>query len=105
MILASRRRDAALAEQRLLLARRDWRRQTRALRANIARHRGPWIVGAGFGGGVLAAWLPLRGVGRAVRALARVISFSLRTPLAALLAESLSRKSQAPGAGTSDVDT
>jgi uncharacterized protein (DUF2062 family) len=105
MILTSRRRAAELAEHRLLLARSDWNRQTRSLRANVARHRGLWIVGAGFGSGVLAAWLPLRGVGRALRALASVVSFSLRTPLAALFAESLTHKPGTPTSGTSASDS
>lgn len=105
MILTSRRRAAELAEQRLLLARSDWSRQTRSLRAHAARHRGMWIIGAGFGGGALAAWLPLRGFGRAMRALASVISFSLRTPLAALFAESFVQKSRTPAPGTSEIDT
>jgi hypothetical protein len=64
-----------------------------------------WIIGAGFGGGALAAWLPLRGIGRAARALASVISFSLRTPLAALFAESFAQKSGTPAPGTSEIDT
>jgi hypothetical protein len=105
MILTARRRAAELAEQRLSLARHDWNTQTRSLRAGFGRHRGLWIVAAGFGSGALAAWLPLRGVGRALRALAGVISFSLRTPLAALFAESFVHKPGTPASGTSDSNT
>jgi uncharacterized protein (DUF2062 family) len=101
MILTTRRRDAALAEQRLLLARRGWQRKTHLLSENIARHPDWWIVGGGFASGAIAALLPVRGIGRALRMLASVASFALRTPLAAAFAETFAHK---PPASTDPPD-
>lgn len=95
MILTKRRRAAALAEQRLLLARRGWQRKTRALSAGIARHPGWWIVGGGFVSGAIAALTPLRGIGRGVRMLANIASFALRSPLGAMFAEAFAHKATA----------
>ena len=95
MILTARRREAALAEQRLLLARRGWHRETHAIRARIARNAGWWIVGSGFASGAIAALIPLRGIGRAVRMLGGVASFALRSPLGAMFAEAFAHKAPA----------
>ncbi|MEO7324985.1 MAG: hypothetical protein ABIW82_09175 [Dokdonella sp.] len=95
MILSTRRRDAALAEQRLLLARRGWHRKTHALRAGIARHPAGWIVGGGFVSGAIAALTPLRAIGRGVRLLANIASFALRSPLSAMFVEAFAIKASA----------
>ncbi|MEO5560005.1 MAG: hypothetical protein ABIO49_09135 [Dokdonella sp.] len=104
MILITRRREAALAEQRLLLARRGWHRETHAISASIARHSGWWIIGSGVASGAVAALIPLRGIGHAVRILGSVASFALRSPLGAMFAEAFAHKAPA-SAVTEQPDT
>jgi hypothetical protein len=103
MRLLARRRDAALAEQQLLLARHGWYRQAHALSAGISRLSGVWIIGGGFACGLLAARVPLRGIGRAMRLLVSAASFALRSPLAALVAEAfVHKRPDASVTGTQD---
>lgn len=104
MILTERRLEAESAEQRLLLARRGWHRETHAISASIARHSGWWIVGGGFVSGALVALTPLRGIGRAIRMFASIASFALRSPLSAMFTEAFSHKPSSSVADRPDTN-
>jgi len=92
MSLLTRRKDVERAEHRLLLAQADWRERSQALRMQFEKHREAWALGGGFAGGVLAGLLPLRGIVRAGSMAASIVGMALRTPLTALLAEQLQKR-------------
>lgn len=92
MSLLTRRKDVERAEHRLLLAQASWRERSQALHMQFEKHREAWILGGGFAGGVLAGLLPLRGIVRAGSMAASIVGMALRTPLTALLAEQLQKR-------------
>ncbi len=79
-----RLREARLAEARVLYLRARSHSGIARLRARLRRHRGAWLLGSGFGAGLLAARVPVRGVLRAGSGLLRIIGM-LRLPLGALI--------------------
>ncbi len=97
MKLLQRRRDAALAEHRLIIEQDSWRVKTRSIRMYIARHREAWIVGAALTGGFIVGLLPLRHLSRAVSLTASAASFMMRTPIGALLADGFARSREDAG--------
>jgi hypothetical protein len=95
MSLLTRRKDVERAERRLLLAQAGWRERSHALRAQFEKHRAAWLLGGGFAGGFLAGLLPLRGIARAGSLVVSIVGMALRTPLTALLAEQLQKRTRA----------
>lgn len=79
-----RLRDARLAEARALYLRARAHSCTARLRARLRRHGGAWLLGSGFGAGLLAARVPVRGMLRAGSGMLRIIGM-LRLPLGALI--------------------
>lgn len=92
MSLLARRREAEQAERRLLLAQAGWLERTQALRRRFDAHRGACVLGGGFASGFVAGLLPLRGIARLGGVAVGVVTTALRAPLAAMLVESLRRR-------------
>lgn len=92
MGMRERRRAAARAERRLHLESRRWQADTSALREHFAHHRVPWLLGGGFGAGMVASLLPLRAGARFGRLITSVATLLLRSPLGGLLIESARRR-------------
>ena len=92
MSLLERRRAARRAELQVELARMQWRTRTRLLRDHYERHREAWLLGGGFGAGVIASLLPLRAGARLGRTLASAATLLLRSPLQTLLFEYVRRR-------------
>jgi hypothetical protein len=97
------RRDADLAEHRLVSAQRSWRAKTRSIRTAFARHREAWLVGAGFTGGLVVALLPLRHIGRVASLFASAASLALRTPIGTLFADDARKDTPTSDAGIADT--
>lgn len=87
MEILERRRAARHAERAFQLEHRDWRARTKALAAHLVRHRQACLLGSGFAGGLIVGLLPLR----AARLIASTASLVLRSPLGAMLIESMRR--------------
>lgn len=92
MSLLERRRAARRAELEFELARVQWRARTRLLRDHYERHREAWLLGGGFGAGVIASLLPLRASVRLGRTVVSAANLLLRSPLQALLLEYVRRR-------------
>lgn len=92
MSLRTRRHDVALAQAKLQHERALWITRTQSLRARVHAHRARWIIGSGFAGGLLAGFLPLRGLGRAGGVVSHALGFVLRSPLVALLFAEVAKK-------------
>jgi predicted lipid-binding transport protein (Tim44 family) len=93
--LLIRRRDAALAEQRLRRERDIWHIETTTIRARIARHRAAFAAGGGLASGLLCGLVPPRSVARLGRFFAGTVSFALRTSIGAMLVEGATRRVRA----------
>jgi hypothetical protein len=94
MSLLTRRKDVERAEHRLLLAQTGWHERTQALRTYFEKHREACVLGGGFAGGFIAGLLPLRSIARVGSATASIVGMVLRTPLTALLAEQLQKRTR-----------
>lgn len=92
MSLLERRRAVRRAERELELSRAQWRARARLLREHYARHREAWLLGGGFGAGVIASLLPLRAGARFGRTLVSAATLLLRSPLQTLLIEYARRR-------------
>lgn len=91
MSLIERRRAVRRAERELEFERARWHARTRVLREHYVHHREAWLLGGGFGAGVIASLLPLRAGARLGRAITSMATLLLRSPIQALLLEAARR--------------
>lgn len=89
MSLATNRRAAAVAEQRLRGAHDVWRVRVRDLRRRIAPHETAWIIGAGLTSGLIAGLSSARS---GVRVLTRTFGLLLRSPISTALIGAIVRR-------------
>ena len=82
-----RLREARLAEARVLYLRARSQARIARLRARLRHHRGAWLLGSGFGAGLVVARVPVRGLLRAGAGVLRIIGM-LRLPIGALVVAS-----------------
>jgi hypothetical protein len=92
MKLFERRRAVLEASARLQRERTRWQTETRTLRKLVARHRTALIVGGGVAGGFVAGLLPWRAFARVGSVVSAAISFALRSPIGAMLADDLRQR-------------
>lgn len=91
MSLLERRRAAARAAGELQSARSRFHVRARALREHFARHPQAWLLGGGFGAGLLAGLLPLRAAANTWQLLNGAATLALRSPLGAMLIQAATR--------------
>ena len=92
MKLLERRRAVAEATGRLQRERTRWQIETRTLRKLVARHRTALILGGGAASGFVAGLLPWRAFARVGSIVTAAVSFALRSPIGAMLAEDLRQR-------------
>lgn len=92
MSLLERRRAAARADLELESARARWHTRTQAWREHYERHREAWLLGGGFGAGVVAGLLPLRTAASAWRLINGAAALALRSPLGTMLIQAATRR-------------
>ncbi len=92
MKLFERRHAVLVAERKLQRERHRWQTDTLSLRTRLARHRIALILGGGFAGGMFAGLLPWLGFARLGGLLTGTLSFALRSPIGAMLVDSLAGK-------------
>ena len=92
MSLLERRRAATRADLELGSARARWHSRTQAWREHYVRHRGAWLLGGGFGAGIVAGLLPLRTAASAWRLINGATALALRSPLGTMLIEAATRR-------------
>jgi len=101
MKLLERRRAVLEASSRLQHERTRWQTETRTLRQRIAGHRTALIVGGGAASGFVAGLLPWRAFARVGSVVTAAVSFALRSPIGAMLADDLrQRASDKPSSPT-----
>jgi len=92
MKLLERRREVQQATHRLQRERTRWQTETRTLRKLVARHRTALIVGGGAASGFVAGLLPWRAFARVGSIVSAAVSFALRSPIGAMLADDLRQR-------------
>ncbi|HEY0231388.1 MAG TPA: hypothetical protein VGC55_09055 [Dokdonella sp.] len=92
MKLLDRRRAVVEATGRLQRERRRWQTETHTLRKLLARHRTLLILGGGGASGFIAGLLPWSAFARAGGIVSAAISFALRSPIGAMLADDLRQR-------------
>jgi hypothetical protein len=105
MSLFERRRAAARADGELQSTRVRYQVRTHALREHFARHPLAWLLGGGFGAGLLTGLLPLQAAANTWRLLNGAATLALRSPLGAMLLQAATRHIERRQERTDPTDT